>query len=63
LAQPSSSPTALVSDPNNVALAPPPNEANDTSSDADKTARKKMMVQAALARAQTLKTKPIGHKN
>ena len=63
LAQSSSSPTALVSDPNNVALAPPPNEANDTSSDADKTARKKMMVQAALARAQTLKTKPIGHEN
>lgn len=61
LVQSSSSPTALVSDPNNVAHEPPTNEANETTSGDDKTARKKMMVQAALERAQSLKTKSIGH--
>lgn len=63
LAQTSSSPTAVDSVPNRVALQPPTHEAHDTSSEDDKKARKKMMVQAALARAQTLKTKPIGHQN
>jgi electron transport complex protein RnfB len=63
LAQTSSSPTALVSGPSDVALETPPHEANDTRSDADKKTRKKTMVQAALARAQTLKSKPIGPKN